>query len=611
MSSLRCVLAAWLSLALAACAFEPAGAPGGGDDDAGVDAGGARTTLRDDLAADFAGPGTRLEDAVIEPWGSLAPAAYHVGGLLARLDNASRFDDLTAATWADVVAGAVDGTGFALPRLERAPVGVGLGDPEGWTYWLEGELWLEAGEHQLWLRADDAGFVELAAPGTTAFTRVTSARYFAEGRAPYLAARAGWYPVRIAMSQHGGDAVLDLRVQGPAEREPQVIAPARLRARVDGLRGTELAGWDGSQLYGVAQRTLYQADLVTLDVGGGVPPDLGIGEADYWSVRWSGQFYVTHPGTYRFRIDSDDGQRLYLGGGRRIEAIGGGPADRTVDVELAAGWTDLVLDHSESTGSARARLRVVASPDPELGELLPRARLRPVVPRGEQVTTAVEPTDAAIADDGVVAAESKLELALADDAVVTSIDVGVSVDHPRVADLEVRLVHPDGSTTLLRDNDGAGGNGARTWRFTSEAFDGKPARGTYRVRVLDTASGQSGRLTDFALAVHHRGGPPVIAPGAAWTSAVRDLGDGVRAIDRVRFGARIPAGAGVQVRLRACDLPDRCADEPWSIPVTTAAGAAPRVTPRRYLQYRIELASDGEREPELDWIEIDYRREER
>ncbi|MBE7453533.1 MAG: enoyl-CoA hydratase/isomerase family protein [Kofleriaceae bacterium] len=98
-----------------------------------------------------------------------------------------------------------------------------------------------------------------------------------------------------------------------------------------------------------------------------------------------------------------------------------------------------------------------------------------------------------------------------------------------------------------------------------------------------------------------------MARTAAYTSLVRDLGDGVTALDAVRFGARLIAarrrggGAGADDAAAA-----ECLAEPWSAPLTDGSGATPpgrRAT--GYLQYRVELTSDGERAPELAWLEVE------
>jgi hypothetical protein len=159
---------------------------------------------------------------------------------------------------------------------------------------------------------------------------------------------------------------------------------------------------------------------------------------------------------------------------------------------------------------------------------------------------------------------------------------------------------------LLRDNSGVGGNGNRSLRFTTDAFLDTAAAGDWRVRVSDTVAGTGGTLTDVQLAIHLANGPDQVARSAAFTSLVHDLGN-VVAIDRVRFGGRAPTPDGIAVRLRGCDAPEQCAAAPWSEPIIDGAGAPAAVEVKRYLQYRVELTSDGEREAELDWVEIDYR----
>jgi hypothetical protein len=157
---------------------------------------------------------------------------------------------------------------------------------------------------------------------------------------------------------------------------------------------------------------------------------------------------------------------------------------------------------------------------------------------------------------------------------------------------------------LLRNNTSEGGSGQRTLRFTTEMFNETPAAGEWAVRVTDTAMGQTGSITDVQLAVHMANGPDQIARAASYTSAVRDLGEGVVGLGAVRLGARVPSGAGVGVRLRGCDAPEGCAAEPWSAPL--ADGESAGLPARRFVQYRVELTSAGEREPELDFFELAY-----
>lgn len=590
-----------LAVALAACGFQPAGA----GDDLGEDGGSRALVLRDDSAADFAVPGTLRDGLIVEPWGALAPIAYHVGGLRAYAANTARFGEPDAATWAAITAEPPAGAGFWAGPLVGDPVGVGLDSGDSWTYWAEGEVWLDAGITSFVIACDDTGFLELAPPGGD-FTRVASARY-GLGSGDFAAATAGWHAIRLALQEGIGDSRFDVQLSTGGGPLRPLAAPI-LRARVDDLRGAVLAGWDRSQLQGEAQRTLATADLIDADFGTGVPRDLGIGDPSYWSLRWSGQFYVTMPGTYQLRTESLGGHRLYVNGAVVTDRYLDVNPDHTAAVELAGGWNDLVLDYSHFQGPARMRLRVAGGPEPGLDRELPASRLRPLEPRGERVETGGDYDYVTIPDNAPTGgAEATVDIGGFVGATVRSVEVLVSLDHGRYPDLQLRLVHPGGDERILRANVDDGANGLRALRFTDTGFEGTPAAGTWRLRVNDTVPGNVGALRELQLAVHLAGGPEQVARTATYTSQVRDLGAGVVAIDRLRFGARTPPGGQVAVRLRGCDTPEQCLSAPWSAPMTDGTGAAPTMAPSRYVQYQIELTSDGEREPELDWIELEYR----
>ncbi len=596
---------AWTLAALTAgCSFSPSGDPGVEVDAGRDDAGNRIVVVRDDSLEHFAVVGAVRDGLVIEPWGALAPAAYHAGGLIAYAANTQRFTEADAATWTAVTSGPPAGTGVWVRPLVGDPVGVGLDSGDTWTYWAEGEVWLDAGATTFVVDADDTGFVELAAPGG-AFTRVVNAR-FGVGTGTFTAATEGWHPIRLAVVEGIGASRFDVQLYPGTSTTPVPLAGPRLRARVEHLRGTVLAGWDHTVFQGLPERTISTAPLVDANFGSGAPQGLGIGPGDYWSLRWSGQFYAIAAGTYRVRVESDDGHRLYVNGERVSDEFYSGPQDRSVDVELVAGWNDLVLDHNENNGNARMRLRVTGGPEPGLTGELPASRLRPLEPRRRRLETGFDPIDYPVPDNGE--AEAKVELGGLPGATVREVEVIVTVNHNRIADLELRLIHPGGNIALLRDNSDSGGNGTRALRYTPTEFADLPAAGTWTVRVTDNVTGNTGTLQDVQLAVHLAGGPEQVARTAAYTSLVRDLGDGVTALDAVRFGARVPPDGGVAVRVRTCAAAAECLAEPWSAPLTDGSGATPPgVEPRRYLQYRVELTSDGEREPELEWLEVEYR----
>jgi LysM repeat protein len=81
---------------------------------------------------------------------------------------------------------------------------------------------------------------------------------------------------------------------------------------------------------------------------GGIP-------ADYFSVRWTGRFYLSE-GTYRFYAATDDGIRVWVDGEQIIDGWRDG-AYRTykADKTLAAGDHDFKVEYYDSVEVARAR----------------------------------------------------------------------------------------------------------------------------------------------------------------------------------------------------------------------------------------------------------------
>src|SRR5688572_20265006 len=242
--SLRC--AAALSLSLAACGFHPEGGEPAGDGPGSDDGGNRTVTLRDDTEADFRLEGVEVETLVIEPWGALAPAAYHVGALRAHVANTMRYTEVLDTTWDEVIAGPPAGTGFMTRSLSGDPPGVGLDSGDSWTYWAEGEIWLDAGTTAFVLEADDQGFLEIA--GTDGvFTRIANARQ-GIGTGMFTAAAEGWYPVRLSMIEGVGASRFSITLYPEGSAIAQPLSGARLRTRVDAWRGMVLTAWDGPTL---------------------------------------------------------------------------------------------------------------------------------------------------------------------------------------------------------------------------------------------------------------------------------------------------------------------------------------------------------------------------
>jgi Ca2+-binding RTX toxin-like protein len=81
---------------------------------------------------------------------------------------------------------------------------------------------------------------------------------------------------------------------------------------------------------------------------------------------------------------------------------------------------------------------------------------------------------------------------------VESALVEVTLSHPRMSDLEIRLVAPDGSEALLLDREGSGAFPG-SYTFGVRRVRGLEAEGAWRVELTDDVSGQTGTVQEVAL----------------------------------------------------------------------------------------------------------------
>jgi len=563
-------------------------------------------SFTDDAAGEFVAAATG--ETAVEAWGAVAPVAYYTGGLLARGSDTDRFTDGATATWAQVQGYAATGRAAIAWKssvlwANGTPAGLGLTSPDDLTEWLQGEIWLEAGSWTFSLLADDHGFVEIAAPGTTAFTRVLSANWSTAGTGVFTASAAGWYPFRVAVAEQGGNAEYTLQFQGPGVAM-QPIPRERFRARVDDVGGLVEAAFDDARGAGDFQLTIDGAGPGFTNWGEGNPADLGVTASDTFSVRWTGQFRVDVAGAYVFRYATDDGQRLWIDGIKRLDTWSQGAMtanNLTGAIDLAAGWHDLVIEATEQTASAAAWLTVEAGPD-LVGQALPVARLRPVEGRADRIAPGVNHTDVTIPAQGT--ATAAVAVTAPAGALVTAVDVSFTATHASRGEVTVKLRAPSGTETTLVDYTGTASGSWSDW-YTTTNLNGLIAAGTWTLVFEDATSGNAGTILDVAVTPHYAGGEPPIPLSSWFESSVRDLGAGVTSIDGVTWTERLPAGSDIAVRVRTCAAPTGCGAAPWSDAMTTP-GATPAIGPARYLQYRVELTSDGDHAPALDSLRVDY-----
>lgn len=575
--------------------------------DGSPDAMPATQMWRDDTAAEF-GAGT-VDNAFVEAYGALSPAAYYTGGLLWRGANNDSMGAGAAATWAQVMGFTQTGKVAIAPTTSlfyyaETPPSVGLTDADTFTMLFEGEIFLDAGTYTFELWADDHGFLEIAPSPTGAYGRITSCDWPNPSTGTFMAPAAGWYPIRYAASEDAGEFLVRLQASGPNLPTMAPIPRHRLRARTSGMVGMFQSGFDDGHLLGDVDHTIDQVTPANTGWGNGNPGDLGMTAADDFSVRWSGQFRVDVGGTYQFRYVTDDGQRLWVNNQKLLDAWDDVTHDQTsTGVTLAPGWHDLVVEQTERAGGATASVSIASGPE-LTGQTLPLDRLRPVEGRAERYESGFDRTDRAIPVTGQ-APDSSTVLVAPANATVTGVDVSYSFTHTYWGDLEIRLIAPNGATALIRPRTGGATSGTETQRLFRTDLNGAPVNGTWILRVNDLASGDSGTLLDFQVTAHHAAGEPPIATTSWYESAVRDLSATLNAITRVSWIERLPAGADIHVRMRTCDTPSACAGQPWSAALMDS-GLTPLVTPRRYAQYRVEMTSNGDRAPALDQITVEY-----
>ena len=577
--------------------------------DAAVDAAVAPGFFVDDTAADFQGGTTA--GAVVEDFGAVAPAAYYTGGLKVVASDTGVFADAVTATWAQVMALPVTASVAPARTLTASwgsgvPAGLGLTGADDLTMIYTGEVFLEAGAWTFFVLADERALLELAPIGSTSFSRVVSASWPGEGSGTFNAPEPGWYPIRMAHAEQAGAMQLRVEARGPGvARGP--VSRHRLRFLVSGLTGLTVAGFDDGKLLGDSATSIDRAGPAGVNWNNGRPADLGITAADDFSVRWTGQLRIDTGGAFTFRYVTDDGQRLWIDGQPVLEHWDDATHDTmTAPVDLAPGWHDLVVDVSEAGGVAQAFLGVAAGPE-LVGATLPLPRLRPVETRLERYETGVDHTDRAIPDVGTV--DGLVALDAPPGAKADGVEVGWTFDHSYQGDLEIALVAPDGSQVLLRDNAGGGAAGTVSERFFTHALDHVDVRGTWRLRVRDTVSLDTGTLRDVTLTVHHRAGAPPIPSTASYESSIKDLGPTVTSYSDLTWTARREPGTAIRLYARSGDTEAQLRTEPWSTPIVDPDAGAPAVPPRRYFQYRIELDSDGDRSAIVDSVRLDLTEE--
>src|SRR5439155_12389249 len=130
-------------------------------------------------------------------------------------------------------------------------------------------------------------------------------------------------------------------------------------------------------------------------------------------------------------------------------------------------------------------------------------------------------------------ATSSLTIAGDNTLQITDLNVSVSINHPRDADLRISLIGPDGTTVLLSNKEGGAGRDYINTTFDEQSptpislgaapftgsfetdqfsaidgiglgvFNGKFINGTWTLKVEDTRGGNVGRVLGWSLSIRH------------------------------------------------------------------------------------------------------------
>lgn len=91
---------------------------------------------------------------------------------------------------------------------------------------------------------------------------------------------------------------------------------------------------------------------------------------------------------------------------------------------------------------------------------------------------------------------------IAEDITVEKVEVKLNVTHPKRGNLEVVLISPDGTESVLAQEHDDEGDHYTQWVFSSARHWGESAKGEWKLRVSDLSTGETGIWTDWQLNVY-------------------------------------------------------------------------------------------------------------
>ena len=168
-----------------------------------------------------------------------------------------------------------------------------------------------------------------------------------ERRARVYVDRSGDHEIQVAYFEHAGRASIDFKWIQLGDADDIVGA------------------WEGSYFTNkdlAGQPVLARQDAAINFAWNGNSPDPKV-TRDNFSVRWTRSIYLSQAGRYIFKIQHDDGMRIFVDGKVIYEAWFDQPVSYQVrKIPLAAGYRNFVVEYYDHLGDAIARVDIEGDP---------------------------------------------------------------------------------------------------------------------------------------------------------------------------------------------------------------------------------------------------------
>jgi hypothetical protein len=181
-----------------------------------------------------------------------------------------------------------------------------------------------------------------------------------------------------------------------------------------------------------------------------------------------------------------------------------------------------------------------------------------------------------------------------------AIRFGIEIDHPDRTQVGIILDPPAGPNVDVVVPGSISGAGVLGFGGGLPLTSGGAG---YSFTISDAIADMAiGTVTKAGVTHFGSGGGAPFAQAYRFESAVRDLG-AVTAFREMAWALRQGEASAATMQLRTCDVEDACEGEAWT---DVALGTIPQVTPRRFAQYGITIATDGDVPTALDVVELRY-----